>query len=88
MTHLCEIRNCVGYDPTTLEPPDPVPVCECSKCRQDVYLDEYTIDGGMEELSSVCEDCFRDWITEMNSTQAGRHQLARMMGFEVVRHEG
>lgn len=75
------------YDPTMLEPEDPVAVCECTKCQQDVYLDECTIDGGMEEMSSVCDGCFEDWVTMMNSTQEGRHQLACMMGFEVVRHE-
>lgn len=76
-----------AYDPEQLEPEDPVAVCECTRCRQDVYLDECTIDGGMEEMASVCEDCFEDWVIMMNSTRAGRHQLARMMGFEVVRHE-
>lgn len=77
-----------SYDPTAMEPEDPVPVCKCTKCRHDVYLDECTIDGGMEEMSSVCEDCFEMWVAEMLGTQGGRHQLARMMGFEVVRHEG
>lgn len=74
-------------DMTALEPEDPVPVCECTRCRQDVYQDECTIDGGMEEMSSVCEDCFEMWVAEMLGSQRGRHQLACMMGFEVVRHE-
>lgn len=77
-----------SYDPTKLEPEDPVVVCKCTKCQQDIYLDECTIDGGMEKMSSVCEDCFQMWVAGMLGTQAGRHQLAQMMGFEVVRHEG
>lgn len=73
-----------GYDPTALEPPDPVTVCTCTECKQDVYLDECTFQDGLG--NDLCAECFESMINRRM-----RHELslfATELGYTVVRHEG
>lgn len=66
----------------TLEPDEPAAVCECSRCRQDVYQDECTYEDGLGQ--ALCRECFEDLLHERI-----RHELpllAQELGYDVVRH--
>jgi len=65
-----------------MEPPEPVAVCECNRCRQDVYQGECTYEDGLGQ--ALCQECFEDLLHERI-----RHELpllAQELGYEVVRH--
>ena len=69
-------------DPLALEPEDPVVACECTKCRQDIYLDEYTFEDGLG--NRLCKECFESAITQRMRDNLSL--FATELGYEVVRH--
>lgn len=77
---LC--RPSVCYDPTALEPADPVTACECTKCRQDVYIGECTFEDGLG--NRLCQECFEELIRRRMRSELSL--LATELGYEVVRH--
>lgn len=71
-------------DMTAPEPDDPVVVCQCTKCRQDVYLQEYTFED--DPGSRLCRECFESLIEQRMRDDLPL--LAMELGYEVVQHEG
>lgn len=69
-------------DMTALEPEDPVVACECTKCRQDVYLEECTFEDGLG--NRLCKECFESVIAQRMRDNLSL--FAMELGYEVVRH--
>lgn len=66
-----------------MEPKDPDTVCECTRCRQDVYEGECTVDDGMG--AALCTDCFVELVNKRMSENLAL--FAEELGYEVVWHE-
>lgn len=69
-------------DMTALEPEEPIAVCECTKCRQDVYVDECTFEDGLGDR--MCKECFEGLIRQR--MRDNLPLFATELGYEVVRH--
>jgi len=46
----------------SLEPPDPVIIGYCSKCKGELYQDEPTV---YEDGKRMCVDCFRERVEQL-----------------------
>lgn len=69
-------------DMTALEPEDPVVACECTKCRQDVYMGERTFEDGLG--NKLCKECFEERIQQQMRDNLSL--FAMELGYEVVWH--
>lgn len=65
------------------EPSEAPFVCLCSKCRQEVYPEEYTFKDGLG--AELCPECFEEMITQR--LRANPSLLAMELGYEVTRYE-
>ena len=70
-------------DLTALEPVDPVPVCECTECRQDIYPGEsiYT-----SPKRRICPECFEEEV--MDTLKISPWILADALDYKIEKGDG
>lgn len=62
MTYSTNPTGYFNIPEPSLEPPDPVIIGYCSKCKGELYQDEPTV---YEDGKRMCVDCFRERVEQL-----------------------